>query len=426
VKPGARVDFLITLLAQYLEKKGPADAFISSMYKNHRFIGSKDRQFFNTHFFNILRHILALQHIFEESPRLWVIGYFHIMENMVLKDLEAFFNDDPYHSASLSGEELGTLKKAASDYHSPALPFWIKRNIPQWLYEECRFIEEHERMFECFQKEAPLDIRINPLKSTPCEVMALFKDTYPDVRIEKISSRLPFALRLNRRVALSQMETYKQGWFEIQDAGSQHIARHMEAKAGEHILDFCAGACGKTLAFASNMQGKGRIICTDVFEKRLINGKKRLKRAGIQNAECRLLNGSNDPWLKRQKKRFDAVLVDAPCSGTGTLRRNPDKVLNMIPLMVEGLVEQQRFILKKAAECVKPGGRLLYATCSILKKENEEQISAFLKDHDDFSPAPLNEFTSHESSDVYEKTYYPHTDGCDGFYVAKIIRKTEK
>ena len=176
------------------------------------------------------------------------------------------------------------------------------------------------------------------------------------------------------------------GAAEIQDAGSQLVALLVDAKPGQRVVDFCAGAGGKTLAISAQMKNKGRIVACDVLANRLKRGAERFRRAGLHNIDLRPLKNENDPWIKRHRNSFDRVLVDAPCSGTGTWRRNPDARWNALGPGLEKLVPLQASILASAARLVKPGGRLIYATCSMLPIENEKQIETFLAAHPDFRP----------------------------------------
>jgi 16S rRNA (cytosine967-C5)-methyltransferase len=205
------------------------------------------------------------------------------------------------------------------------------------------------------------------------------------------------------------IDAFRKGLFEVQDEGSQLVAQMVEAKPGESIVDFCAGAGGKTLAIAAAMENKGRLMALDISEGRLFRSGERLRRAGVHNVTPRALAGPSDKWVKRNKGRFDAVLVDAPCTGTGTWRRNPDARWNLEPIDLEELVVLQAQILKSAARLVKPGGRMVYATCSLLPEENQRQIAKFLGD--------MPEFTLDK-----ELQLTPAGHGTDGFYAARLLK----
>jgi 16S rRNA (cytosine967-C5)-methyltransferase len=412
---GARVEFLISTLSGYIERKGPADRFISYVYKHNRFIGSRDRQFINLHFYSILRKYLLLDYLCKDDFRLQVLSYLIMIDFCDIDGLDELCSEEQYSPYQLEDREitfLNNVKKLAED-----APDNIKANLPKWLYEKLDHIEGSNLLFEEFLKEAPLDVRANDLKTNRNDLKkALKHENIESVVVESTDS----GLRIPNRVALSILDIHKSGFFEIQDSGSQNIAKLVNAMPGDKIMDFCAGACGKSLAFAPYMKGKGKIVCCDISKKRLDQGKKRLKRAGVFNAECRVLDSENNTWLKRQRGKFDKVLVDAPCSGIGTIRRNPDKVISISEDMIDSLVVEQEEILKKASLMVSPGGYLIYATCSLLPEENEMQIEKFLESNDDFS---LENFKGESSSVI---TYYPHKNDCDGFFVANLKKKNKE
>lgn len=410
---GARIEFLISALSNYIERKGPADRFISYVYKNNRFIGSRDRQFINLHFYSILRKYLMLEYLCKDDYRLQVFSYLIITGFCDIDGLDELCSEEQYTPYRLEDREiefLNNVEKIADN-----APDNIKANLPEWLYKKLSNIDGSDVLFNYLLKEAPLDIRANTLKTNKDEVKNLLKKEGIDSKIIESTDN---GIRIANRVSLSTLDIHKNGFFEIQDAGSQNIAKLINAKPGDKIMDFCAGACGKSLAFAPYMNGKGKIVCCDISKNRLDQGKKRLKRAGVFNAECRLLDSENNTWLKRQKGKFNKVLVDAPCSGTGTIRRNPDKVISISEDMIDSLILEQEEIIKKASLMVSPGGYLVYATCSMLVEENENQINKFLENNNDFS---LEKFNGEESSMI---NYYPHKNDCDGFFIANMRKKS--
>ncbi|TAN58290.1 MAG: RsmB/NOP family class I SAM-dependent RNA methyltransferase, partial [Rhodospirillales bacterium] len=259
---------------------------------------------------------------------------------------------------------------------------------------------------------ARLDLRVNALKTTRQDAIAAL--AFEGIAAEP-TELSPWGLRVASRVNLMATKVFKDGFVEVQDEGSQLAALLVGAEPGMAVCDFCAGAGGKTLALAATMNNKGRLVACDVSEGRLFRSADRMKRAGVQNVTRHVLDAAGAKWLKRQAGSFDRVLVDAPCTGTGTWRRNPDAKWKLSPEDLEELVKKQADILDRASRLVKPGGRLLYVTCSLLPDENEAQIEAFLARSPGFSPEPAWQ----------DKTYLhltPAQHGTDGFFAAKLVR----
>jgi len=269
---------------------------------------------------------------------------------------------------------------------------------------------------------APLDLRVNPIRSTRAAVLRGLKEL--GLRAE--ATRLaPQGIRIRERLSLARLPGLKTGEIEIQDEGSQMVALLVDAQPGERVVDFCAGAGGKTLAIAAQMMNRGHIIACDVNEARLKRCAERLRRAGLHNAETRVLASETDRWIKRHKGGFDRVLVDAPCSGTGTWRRNPDARWRVPDLGLPALVALQARILASAARLVKPGGRLVYATCSMLVEENEAQVATFLAAHPGFSVVPLESVAPHVMTSDHPDflSLTPARHDTDGFFAAVLHRE---
>jgi 16S rRNA (cytosine967-C5)-methyltransferase len=256
--------------------------------------------------------------------------------------------------------------------------------------------------------EAPLDLRVNELKASREEALKALKKEKIECHATEMS---PLGIRVKGRPAVAQTQPFKKGWIEIQDEGSQMVAYVANATPGMSVVDFCAGAGGKTLALAAQMKNKGRVIACDVLGGRLKRARERFKRAGLHNIEVRELISEKDDWVKRNAGKHDVVLVDAPCSGTGVWRRNPDARWKNLGPGLEELVSLQARILQSASRLVKPGGRLLYATCSLLPEENEEQVEAFLGANEIFR----------QQGDVLKLT--PAQNGTDGFFTAVLKRE---
>ena len=268
---------------------------------------------------------------------------------------------------------------------------------------------------------APLDLRVNTLKTTRDDVLEELKKL--GIKAEPCALS-PIGIRVADRPSLNALPMLKTGLVEIQDEGSQLVALMVDARPGQRVMDFCAGAGGKTLAIAAQMNNKGRITACDVLENRLKRSTERFRRADVHNIEVRPLKDEHDPWVKHHKGEFDRVLVDAPCSGTGTWRRNPDARWRMLGPGLEQLLPLQARILDSAARLVKVGGRLIYATCSLLPQENEHQIDAFLKGHGDFHVIPYGNIWTENPLSAHPEflSLTPARHGTDGFFAAVLER----
>lgn len=305
-----------------------------------------------------------------------------------------------------------TLWQAGELAH-PDMPDEVRLECPDWALDplRARFGDAFAAEMAAMLVPPPLDLRVNPMKAPREVVLAGLNRLGIKAEATGLS---PLGVRLNERLSLARLPGLKTGEIEIQDEGSQLVALMVGAKPGDRVVDFCAGAGGKTLALAAQMQNRGHIIACDVNEARLKRAAERLRRAGLHNVETRVLTSETDKWIKRHKAGFDRVLIDAPCSGTGTWRRNPDARWRAPDLGLAGLVALQGRILASAARLVKPGGRLVYATCSVLTDENEAQVSAFLAAHPGFHLVPQ------AGGDFLSLT--PAQHGTDGFFAALIQR----
>lgn len=433
--PAARLQTAITLLQTVETTPRPADAVITRFFRERRYIGSKDRAALAERVYGVLRSHARLGWWLErlaEAPeaRAQALAYGRLVEGLTPETLEGLCSGGQFAPASLTGAEKRWLK--ALEGHTldhPAMPEAVRLECPPWAEPALRagLGEGFAREMRALMEPAPLDIRINPLRSDREKVLAALKDA----GIAAVPGTLsPLALRLRGRPALLALALHREGHIAIQDEGSQLVGLLVQAAPGQTVLDFCAGACGKTLVLAACMENRGKIFACDVLEGRLKRGGERLRQAGVYNVEAHPLRNEHDPWLKRHKKRFDRVLVDAPCSGTGTWRRNPDARWRPLGPGLETLLPLQASILASAARLVRPGGRLIYATCSLLLEENEEQIAAFLAAHPDF--------TQLSCMDLWPQTglgaapfagpgmrLTPARQGTDGFFAAVLERRGE-
>lgn len=420
VTPGARIQAAIELLAEVLASPRPADGVISAWFRERRYIGAKDRKAVHERLYDILRRKARLawwlDRIDEETtPRSLALAHLALADHAKLDHLNTLFDGEKFCPARLSSDErkwATELERHRLDHAE--MPDWIKYEYPEWLDEKfrARFADKLSDEMQALLLPAKLDLRVNALKTTREAAVAALAAEEIEAEPTPLS---PWGLRVPARVNLMASKAFKDGLVEVQDEGSQLAALLVDAKPGMAVCDFCAGAGGKTLALASMMDNKGRLVACDVSAGRLKRSTERLRRAGIHNVTTHVLDAQGAKWLKRQAGTFDRVLVDAPCSGTGTWRRNPDAKWKLKPEDLAELTVKQTEILERAAKLVKPGGQIVYATCSLLPEENEAQIERFLAANQDFCLAPLDG----------GKTYLnltPFQHATDGFFAAKLLK----
>ena len=288
----------------------------------------------------------------------------------------------------------------------------IKESIPDWLdaLGEKELGKLWDKELPSLNIQAPVIIRVNPLKSTIKEV----QNALLDLNIETSTVKgVPYALELKERANVFISEAFKKGWFEVQDASSQRVAAIVDPKPGMRIVDACAGAGGKSLHIASLMENKGQVVSMDIYQNKLNELKRRARRNGIHNIETRLIDSTK--VIKKMIGKADKVLIDAPCSGLGVLRRNPDTKWKIQPEFIQNIQDTQRELLDSYSRMVKDGGQLVYATCSILPSENNKQVTGFLARE-----------TGADFSLVSEENIYSHKTGYDGFYIALLQKNAPK
>jgi 16S rRNA (cytosine967-C5)-methyltransferase len=433
--PGARVAATIELLDDIVSHADrPADAVANAFFRARRFIGGGDRRAVSERVWLILRRWGQLWWWLERtrhpalargvSARAIVAADLLLIEGLSLKDLLTMFDGGRYRPAPLEDAELGALRQMEG--HSlphPEQPDWVRLNVQEWLVPHLKeaYGEAWGREIAALDTPPPVDLRVNRLKATPDEARAALKREGIETEPMRFAGD---GLRLSKRLSVVAGDAFHNGLIEIQDEGSQLVAALVDAKPGMQVADYCAGAGGKTLAIAAGMNNRGRVVALDVLESRLDRSAQRLRRAGAHNVERRALSPDNRKWLKRQAGNFDRVLVDAPCTGTGTWRRNPDGRWTLRPEDLAELVPKQAEILDAAARLVKPGGALVYATCSVLPDENERQIEAFVLRHPDFDVTPVNDVLPAEgiASGPYLRLS-PLRHGTDGFFAARLVRR---
>ena len=437
--PGARVAATIELLDEIVShSERPADLVANAFFRARRFIGGGDRRAVSERAWGILRRYGQLtwwldrtRHP-ERGGRALGAAELMLVEGMGIRDLEALFDGGRYRPSMLDEAEYRALRQMEG--HSlphPEQPDWVRLNVQEWVAPHLKeaYGEAWGREVAALETPPPVDLRVNRLKGTVAQARAALAEEGIDTEPMRYAAD---GLRLRRRLSVVAGEAFQNGLVEIQDEGSQLVAALVDGKPGMQIVDYCAGAGGKTLAIAAGMNNKGRVVAMDVLETRLDRSAQRLRRAGAHNVERRAIDADSRKWLKRQAGAFDRVLVDAPCTGTGTWRRNPDGRWTLRPQDLEELVPKQAAILDAAARLVKPGGGLVYATCSVLPAENERQIEAFLERNTDFEVVPVaaiwrEVLPTEPPADVAQAQFLrlsPLKHGTDGFFAATLARKS--
>jgi 16S rRNA (cytosine967-C5)-methyltransferase len=430
VTPGARVQAAIELL-QAIDgaRKAPADRVAAAYFRGRRYVGSKDRAAIQGIVYDVLRRRaqldwwLARSGIGAPDPRGRALACLALVTGWPVADIAAAFTGARHAPNPLTQAEraaLGRLAGARLDHRDQ--PAWVRGNVPEWLAPALAeaFGDRLDAELRALLAPASTDLRVNALKATREQALARLRSEGVTAEPTKYS---PLGLRLVGRRPLGGTGSFADGIVEVQDEGSQLVALLVDARPGMRVVDFCAGAGGKALAMAAGMENKGRVIACDVSQKRLEASAKRLRRAGAHNVERRLLVDERDKWIKRHKRAFDRVLVDAPCTGIGTWRRNPDGRWSLDPADLEELVPKQARILASAARLVKPGGRLVYATCSLLPAENERQVAAFLDAHADFALVPAGGVLADTVCDGPYLRLTPARHDTDGFFAAVMERR---
>ncbi|MHB8883894.1 MAG: RsmB/NOP family class I SAM-dependent RNA methyltransferase [Methylovirgula sp.] len=427
--PAARIAAAIEILTDIETHHRPASDALKDWGLSHRFAGAKDRAALASLIYDALRYRASAAFIMgAESPRAIMLGALREMRNMSADDIAALCNGQGFAPAALSAEEETGLRSGALD----GAPAHVRGNFPEWLAASFAAVFGETAIAEgdALAARAPLDLRVNTLKATREKAQAaLARLGAVPTLLSPIGLRVPLSLD-GRNPSLAGEPAYVKGLVEIQDEGSQLAALLCRARPGEQVLDLCAGGGGKSLALAASMDNHGQIYATDRNAARLAGLYPRLEKAATRNIQLRPPRAGSDV-LADLVERCDLVLVDAPCTGTGTWRRNPDAKWRMRPGALEQRMKEQDELLEIAIKFIKPGGRLIYVTCSLLREENEDRIAAFLARQEGFVPIGAEElataaglgqlacFASHLGPGL---RLTPATAGTDGFFIAGLRR----
>nr|WP_244240245.1 RsmB/NOP family class I SAM-dependent RNA methyltransferase [Achromobacter agilis] len=412
-----RIEQVQRVLGEILQWTYPADAALSHWLRNHPNLGARDRSEVAEAVYDVLRHLRRYRQFGESgvgpaSRRLAILGLAATLGAGELAE-------------GLDAAEAEWLRRV-SQIDLATLPRAVRGSIPDWLDERLGKMDSPETLIEALNRQASLDLRVNPLKVERDAMLAELQQgagRYAPVAMPYS----PWGIRMEGRPAINRWPQFENGSIEVQDEGSQLLALLVGPRRGEMIIDFCAGAGGKTLLLGALMRSTGRLYAFDVSAARLARAKPRFARSGLSNVVPVVIDNENDARVKRLAGKAQRVLVDAPCSGIGTLRRNPDLKWRQHPEALAELGQLQERILNSAARCVAPGGRLVYATCSLLAEENEVQAERFLASHPDFERLDAAAILAARCENLKLDGPYvqlrPDVHGTDGFFAAVFERK---
>ena len=427
--PAARVAAAIDLLAAVEPApKRPADAVANDFFRSRRYIGSGDRRAVSDRAWSVLRGRRRLGWWLgdaRQSARLLVAASL-LLEGWTKSGVQQAFSGGQFAAPPLDRTETGVLARIEGHtIDHPSMPDAVRLEIPDWLLSRliARFGASLTAEMTALSEPAALDMRVNMLTGDREKARGALAAEGWEAALTKLS---PWGLRIGGRRPVTSGPAFQTGLIEIQDEGSQLVAAMVGAMPGMRVVDWCAGAGGKTLALAGAMGNRGQIVACDISAPRLEGAVRRLRRAGVHNVERHLVE-PGDKWLKRRAGTFDRVLVDAPCTGTGTWRRNPDARLRLKEGDLAELLPKQASILDTAQSLVRKGGRLVYATCSLLEEENEAQVTGFLLRHPEFAVVPLAQAWPLDQPPPNSGVFLsltPAQHGTDGFFAAVLERTT--
>lgn len=414
--PPAIVTKTEEVLRDILRFTAPADVTLSRFFKDNPRFGGRERGVIAEAVYSVLRNKSFFTDFASggNTPSMRRLALLGLAETAGIDSIGGLTEDETHFLTRIQEVDRNLL------------PAPIRANLPQWLLDKLvnQFGEaEALELAAVLNTPAPLDLRVNSIKAERDEVIAKLAEA--PIAAEPMAYA-PLGLRVFKKPALQNLPLFKEGAIEVQDEGSQVLSQIVGARRGEMVVDFCAGAGGKTLALGASMRNTGRLYAFDVSEKRLTKLKPRMARSGLSNIHPVLIAHERDAKVKRLAGKIDRVLVDAPCSGLGTLRRNPDVKWRQQPGAVAEMQEKQASILDGASRLVKGGGRLVYATCSLLNEENDFIVEQFLESHPDFELVPMNKVLAEQKIPLEMDKYLkllPHKHQTDGFFAAVLERK---
>lgn len=431
--PAARISAAIEVLADIEARRRPAADALKDWGLSHRFAGSKDRAAIAGLVYDTLRRKASVGWLMEgEAPRSLVLGMLRLQKQLGIPEIEGLFSGERFAPEPVTAGERERLSTASLD----DAPAWVRGDFPEWIETSLSrtFGEDSAAEMQALAQRASLDLRVNTLKTGREEMKEALAHLSPED-----TPHSPVGLRImppeNRRGPAVQTEPeFIRGEIEIQDEGSQLAAFLTAARPGEQVIDLCAGGGGKTLALAAQMNNSGQIYATDSDQRRLAPIHSRLERAGVRNVQVRTPRGGADA-VTDLDGHADCVVVDAPCTGTGTWRRNPDAKWRLRPGSLAARIADQATVLDRAARLVKPDGRIIYITCSVLPEENDDGVSSFLERYPDFTPllgtkvlarAFLMRLEPFMRGTRHGLQMSPLRTGTDGFFISVLERRNRR
>ncbi len=431
--PSARLSAAIEVLADIENRRRPAPDALKDWGLAHRFAGSKDRAAIASLVYDSLRRKASAAHVMgEATPRAVLLGSLALARGLDAAAIAALCSGERFAPEPLSKAEQKHLKALKLD----DAPAHVAGDFPDWLADDlgAAFGDDVVAEMTALSTRAPIDIRVNTLKTERAHIVPELAYLHPEM-----TPHAPTGLRFSagedgRGPTLQVTPEFLKGQFEIQDEGSQVVAALAGAAPGMQVVDLCAGGGGKTLELAALMDNSGQIYATDSDARRLAPIHDRLTRAGVRNVQVRTPKGRGDEPLADLDGKIDLVLVDAPCTGIGTWRRNPDTKWRVRPGALDERMKEQDLVLARAARLVRPGGRICYITCSVIPRENDERVAAFLAANPAFAPVDPREVLALAPDTLSERDdlVSPHglglqlsplRTGTDGFYCAIIERR---
>jgi len=412
-----RLDQIRQVLDEVLTWRFAADSIVSHWFRAHPKLGIRDRAEVAEVVYDVLRHLRRYRQLGES-------GVGNAVRRLAIQGAIATMGAEKVRPV-LDVGELAWLDRIAH-IDEQSLSLQVRTSLPDWLFDRLHDMPDLESLTTALNTAAALDIRVNPMKADRDDMLADLIKGNGVRHAPEATPYSPWGIRLKGRPAMNKWHQFEHGLIEVQDEGSQLLALLVGPKRGEMVIDFCAGAGGKTLLLGALMRSTGRLYAFDVSATRLAKAKPRFARSGLSNIVPVAIEHENDTRVRRLAGKAHRVLVDAPCSGVGTLRRNPDLKWRQSVQSLQELTALQTRILASASRCVAPGGRLVYATCSLLKEENQDQVEFFLANHPDFELVDASPILAARTSLHIEGPYLslrPDVHGTDGFFATIFERK---